>query len=565
MEQIIKKCLPTYDVEAKIGEGIYGKVYRIKDSLKTRAVKVVPLIVERSLSFNSTTDLDEKISADFYAIREYYETIKGQGVLEIYDFHLVNKTITDQNAKGYLVVLMAYYPENLADHVLNRFPLRPDAAVSLITDLAKVLDRLFANEIDSYLITDLKPANLLIDTTKHLLIGDLGGVKRINSISTAGLAQFTPNWSAPEIVLGGSKPSLASAIFSFGLVSFFIFEGRLPYESIGFLERLNTLKESGADFSRRDTPAMVIRLIRQCLDNNVANRPMDFMQILNALQAGAGDRTSADGTVEIQKNQDADLDSNQSRRSPPFPDGFQRPVGGTAPAPWIEPLTGMVFVWVQGGVFHMGCGEWCGEGYDNEYPAHKVILSGFWIGKHPVTQGQWSSVMNTDPSCFKADQNRPVEQVSWVDALSFVEMLSKASPGDRRFQLPTEAQWEYAARSRGKPHIYAGGADIDMYGWYFHNTRESTCAVGGKKPNDLGIHDMSGNVWEWCSDAYHQEAYQLHGLKNPTMIDNEALKVRRGGCWFSQSSGCRTTHRGKGLQTDCANYIGFRVVITAPG
>jgi len=176
MEKLIKKCLPTYEVLNKIGEGVYGSVFHVKDNLKERAVKVVPIMVERSLAFRTPQELDSQISHDFYAVQEYYGKIKGDGVIEIHDFHLMDKTVTKQEAKAHLVILMEYCPESLSDHVIDHYPLSPRQAKNLMWELAGILNRLSNRSEDSFIVKDLKPSNLLINKNEKLSIGDLGGL-----------------------------------------------------------------------------------------------------------------------------------------------------------------------------------------------------------------------------------------------------------------------------------------------------------------------------------------------------------------------------------------------------
>lgn len=216
---------------------------------------------------------------------------------------------------------------------------------------------------------------------------------------------------------------------------------------------------------------------------------------------------------------------------------------------WIEPITGMVFVWVPGGCFMMGnrSGDPC------EMPVHQVCLDGFWIGKHEVTQAQWTKLMGDNPSEFKkCGGNCPVESVSWYDCQAFIKKL-----GDT-YSLPTEAQWEYAARSGGKNEIYAGGKDIDRVAWYSENTKTKTQPVGTKAPNGLGIFDMSGNVWEWCQDW--RGNYLPNDVKNPVGPSSGSYRVIRGGACYSMASWVRTTNRGRFYPEFRYLLTGFRLV-----
>jgi DNA-directed RNA polymerase subunit RPC12/RpoP len=284
MRDAVKHCLPTYEVLNALGEGVHGVVYRVADGLKERAVKVVPLLVERSGAFRSSTDLDSKISQDFHAVREYYEKIEGPGVLKIHDFHLVDKVVTEHKAKAHLVILMEMCPDNLRDHVLDQAaPLAPVRALALMEELAGTLRRLADECGATYLVTDLKPSNLLFTASGALVIGDLGGLKRLGSVSSIAKAQFTPNWSAPETLMQGGAPTVPAAVYSYGLVSYFIWEGALPYEKLDFLQRISALKENGVTFARKDVPASIQSLIRSCLAQNPAWRPAGFGEILAAI------------------------------------------------------------------------------------------------------------------------------------------------------------------------------------------------------------------------------------------------------------------------------------------
>ena len=195
---------------------------------------------------------------------------------------------------------------------------------------------------------------------------------------------------------------------------------------------------------------------------------------------------------------------------------------------WKEPTTGIELIYVPGGSFMMG------------YPVHKVNLDEFYIGKYPVTQAQWFRVMKNNPSrCIMDDC--PVENVSWEDAKLFLQKLSEKISGLYTFRLPTEAEWEYAARSGGKTETYAGGENIDALAWYRENSYNSTQPVGEKAANGLGIHDMSGNVHEWCEDWFGDSSSGT--LENLKESDSGSNRVLRGGCWDSNAVGCQSAER----------------------
>jgi formylglycine-generating enzyme required for sulfatase activity len=206
-----------------------------------------------------------------------------------------------------------------------------------------------------------------------------------------------------------------------------------------------------------------------------------------------------------------------------------------------DPATGMEFVFVKGGCYKMGSTN----GGSDEKPVHDVCVSDFSIGKYEVTQGQYAAVMGSNPSKFaQCGPDCPVETVSWNDAQTFIGKLN--AKGDRQYRLPTEAEWEYAARSGGKEEKWAGTndeAELGKYAWYDKNSEKRTHRVGLKKKNGLGIHDMSGNVWEWCQDWYNEAYYEDSPKDNPPGADIGEKRVLRGGSWDSLGNYARAAYR----------------------
>lgn len=196
---------------------------------------------------------------------------------------------------------------------------------------------------------------------------------------------------------------------------------------------------------------------------------------------------------------------------------------------------------VEGGTFTMGAtSEQSGDAYSDEKPTHSVTLSDYYIGKYEVTQAQWQAVMGSNPSYFKGD-NLPVEQVSWDDCQEFIRKLNQLT--ELNFRLPTEAEWEYAARggkmSRG--YKYAGSNTIGEVAWYDSNSGSKTHPVGTKQANELGLYDMSGNVREWCQDRYG--AYSSSSQTTPTGPSSGSNRVFRGGSWIHDAWFCRVSYR----------------------
>lgn len=220
---------------------------------------------------------------------------------------------------------------------------------------------------------------------------------------------------------------------------------------------------------------------------------------------------------------------------------------------------------VEGGTFTMGCTyEQGSDCYDDEEPAHSVTVNSFWMGETEVTQALWMAVMGDNPSTFKGD-NLPVETVSWDDCQEFVKRLnSKLAdklPSGWRFALPTEAEWEYAARG-GKHHSgskYSGSDNIDYVAWYDGNSGHKPHPVKGKSANDLGLYDMTGNVWEWCSDWYG--SYHSTSQTNPKGPSSGSCRVSRGGSWINDAEYSRLANRVNNSPGSREFLSGFRLVL----
>ena len=217
-------------------------------------------------------------------------------------------------------------------------------------------------------------------------------------------------------------------------------------------------------------------------------------------------------------------------------------------------------VYVSGGTFTMGAtSEQGSDAEDDEKPTHSVTVSDFYICKYEVTQTLWKEVMGNNPSSWKGD-NLPVENVSWDDCQDFIRKLNTLT--GKNFRLPTEAEWEFAARggNKSRGYKYAGSNNIGDVAWYDGNSGNKTHVVGTKSPNELGIYDMSGNVYEWCQDWYGD--YSSASQTNPTGASNGSYRVLRGGSWYNIARFCRSSNRN-GRAPDCRyNYGGLRLVLS---
>ena len=196
-------------------------------------------------------------------------------------------------------------------------------------------------------------------------------------------------------------------------------------------------------------------------------------------------------------------------------------------------------------------------GEDDERPAHKVCLDSFSISKYEVTQELWSAMMGTNPSKVQGSAI-PVTDVNWEDVQHFIQMLNSGT--GKNYRLPTEAEWEYAARSGGKNEKYSGSKKPDQAGWYVKNSGDTIQQVGQKSANGLGLYDMSGNVWEWCQDWYGKKYYQNSPENNPTGPLSGKSRCIRGGSLNKKAEKMRTVYRGKQASNSRVRTLGFRLV-----
>lgn len=215
---------------------------------------------------------------------------------------------------------------------------------------------------------------------------------------------------------------------------------------------------------------------------------------------------------------------------------------------------------VEAGTFMMGATSEMKDPYDNEKPVHQVTLTNdYYMGMYEVPQALWEAVMGSNPSEYKGD-NLPVEMVSWNDCQEFISKLNSLT--GRKFRLPTEAEWEYAAhggkKSRG--YQYSGNSNISDVAWYDGNSGSKPHPVGTKQANELGIYDMSGNVYEWCSDWYG--SYSSSSQTNPTGADSGSGRVVRGGSWYDFAWGCRLSYRGSITPFYRGNDLGLRLALS---
>jgi formylglycine-generating enzyme required for sulfatase activity len=568
----------------KLGEGGFGKVFKAYD-----------------------TYLDRWVAIKIASVNPQYESVRLRKEVEMVSRLPVHPNIaryeecyTFSSFDGeYDFGILQYYEEGNLLQLIQNEKLSLAQKESLLKQILSGLAFLHDNGI---IHRDLKPQNILIVKRKEGTfvpkITDFGISKKLeinkssvfnNSLAGAG----TLSYSSPE-QLGDLEIRKNTDLWSFGVIAFQVLTGQLPFSTGGHA----TTSESGRQelFSQinsgkfpdtiNDIPKPWQTLIQQCLLKEVAQRVKNCKEATAILQGET--QAKPDETTKLAPKKQTKV---EPAPVPPLPNAnspkrknlkqwyvlygiaivllffFLFYLGNnplldkqipevTEPEQAVAEVAAIDMVFVEGGTFTMGCTAEQGNDCDgDEKPAHLVTLSDFYIGKYEVTQAQWKAVMDSNPSYFKED-NLPVEQVSWNDVQAFIKKLNTQT--GKHYRLPTEAEWEYAARG-GKESTgakYSGSSSPDRVAWY-GNYNGQTHPVGTKAANELGIYDMSGNVYERCSDWYGN--YNSNTQTNPTGASSGSYRVFRGGSWYDNAQSVRVPSRYSDTPDVRSIDLGFRL------
>lgn len=536
-----------------------------------------------SVGTTAKAPLVAKLKAKFLDEAQFVFRLKHPNIVSVHD-------VFEENGTAYFVMDYIDGP-SLADVVKARGPLPEDTVRRYATQVASALKYVHSR---NRLHLDVKPANVMIDSEDSAVLIDFGVSKQYaeaDGENTSTLVGASPGYASPE-QMGRDVVQFhpATDIYALGATLYKLLTGVRPLSA--------TLLASGEPLA--PLPASVSESMRRAIEASMQTNKMQRPQTIDAFLAlmtstplpppppppPAPDDEKTEVEVEVVDAVPSDakpetitpqpIKLTEEAEVPKTAGGSSlgllrflfgvvgvvilalgviayRANWGGAPADTIEAappvlsgetitVNGVSFkmIAVEGGTFQMGATSEQQDARDDEKPVHSVTLSSYHIGETEVTQALWQAVMGGNPSHFKGD-NLPVEQVSWDDCQAFISRLNQLT--GRNFRLPTEAEWEFAARGGNKSRgtQYSGRSTIGDVAWYYDNSSK-THPVATKQPNELGIYDMSGNVWEWCSDWYGK--YSSSAQTNPTGPTSGSSRVDRGGGWFYDARCCRVADRG---------------------
>ncbi|MBE5227739.1 MAG: SUMF1/EgtB/PvdO family nonheme iron enzyme [Microcystis aeruginosa PMC 728.11] len=519
MKMLEGQQIGPYRLNKFLGAGSFGGVFHASEMVRNTLVKEVAVKVIPESSDDKLIELKNARKL------EHSNLIKAYSVGE---FTFLNTEML------YLVMELAQ--GSLENHIAKG-GLSAGEIKNITAQVAQGLNYLHGqNKVHR----DLKPGNIL-KVNQQYKLADFGLIRTLNNkshtqtVHNSGTIIYMP----PEAFRGDI--SSAWDLWSLGIMLIEMTTNQLPYKFNNDIHQLMA-KVMNCELQIPSLPKEFKPIIEGCLQKDRKQR-WTAQQVLNALQP---------------------VGWNSPPSPPPAPAAVKKPVSPipliASPTPFTEKLPNRVtleMVSLPAGQFLMGSAD-----SDNEKPQHQVKVNSFAIGKYPVTQAQYESVMGKNPSHFKNNPQNPVENVSWNDAQAFCRKLSQIT--GKTYRLPTEAEWEYACRAGTTTRYYFGddANQLGDYAWYSANSQSKTHPVGQKKPNAWGLYDMIGNVWEWCEDNWHDN-YIGAPTDGSAWIKNgnDNRSLLRGGSWGDYPNNCRSAFRGISLRRDFRNLDdGFRVV-----
>lgn len=557
----------TYHIERVLGHGAFGITYLVNTSISMQgqlgniitgvkvALKEFYMEKEMKRVGSELVTTSEDANVETYAKKFRREATK----LAMLSHPNIVRVLEVFEANNTIYYAMEYLPDgSLSEYVNKKGHLPEQEAIGCIRQIGSALTYMHTNKM---LHLDVKPANVMrSESTNTLKIIDFGLAKRFSENgdpeTSSNLGVGTPGYASLEQVDGNIEHEFSPEldVYSLGATYYKLLTGITPSSAIEVLNRgINALPLVKKNVSQQSIDA-----IRAAMEPTKAKRLKSVEAFLNMLPR------VDDETIFVKKKPNrywygiiatiavaviAISGLIYALRLPTMDDPKAEDIFASLDKCGIGKFDEYM-VKVKGGSFIMGCDDRDNPDVDeDEGPLRRVKVSTFWMARYEVSQGLWNMVMNDSRVGKSKNANYPVVGVSYEDVQTFIKRLNKKM--GRHFRLPTEAEWEYAAK-RG------GVADLDSTGWYSGNSGGRIHPVGRLRPNALGIYDMAGNVWEYCSDWY--DVYQGQNLTNPKGPKTGDHHVIRGGSATSQSQSCRITYRQDDSMISNVPDVGFRLV-----
>ena len=584
---------PNYELDEKIGEGGMSVVYLAEHKAMRRPVAIKFLRQEFMVNDN--------VRKRFISEGRNMFAMDHPNIVRVYDLIETSE---------YVAIVMEYVAGVTLKSYLERYGAMEEE--DLNTFFGQMLSAVGYIHSKGYIHRDIKPSNFMVTAEGTVKLFDFGIAKSLGPESqehtATGTSQVlgTPLYMSPEQVKESHAVTPLTDIYSLGVVLWQMVTGKRPYgDSLATFElQMKIVNEPLAASGTRWDPIVSRACIkeptkrfRNCAEFQKAMEEAPLLNDLETKVETKESKTKATKVKKIKKEVEPNPIIAETKIQPEIesvpvaPKKKKRGFWNTFF--WVIFCGGLGIILVElknsydlhqqislevrlgagnmafipGGTFTMGCTSEQGSDCESdEKPAHQVTVSDFYIGKYEVTQKEWREVMGSNPSHFKECDDCPVEQVSWKDIQVFLAKLNEKT-GRRKFnkigkgyRLPTEAEWEYAARgglsSRG--YKYAGSNSLVEVAWYEGNAWDKTHPVGQKKANELGLYDMSGNVYEWCSDWYGN--YPSTAQTNPKGSSTGTTRVLRGGSWNNITGYCRSANRISDIPVNRYDRVGFRLV-----
>ena len=593
---VLRSGKREYRVEAVLGKGGFGITYKVSAMEQVGQIPVrVEFAMKEFFMDGCLRDASGKVSTaatkgeaadglkDFISEARRLNSLCGQcrnivPVDEVFE------------ANGTACYVMEFLDGgSLADYVKKHGALSVGAAKKILKPVADAVAFLHCNRITHL---DIKPGNIMFRSNGDPVLIDFGLAKhydrRGNATTTVRTLAYSAGFSPAEQYVGLKQFSPQSDVYALAATFANMLTGKTPPEAIDLEFSLNDwsvcLPEEvrpavvhAMAYSRKDRTLSVCDFVKELYGNElpVVEKPVSQLAAEPPVESkteviGEGKKSTKKwwiiaacvleavaAVVGIVCDKFLSVGEDMEQKTEQKTESALQLVAVEGSRTFTVNGVKFTMVPVEGGTFTMGAtSEQGSDALGAEYPAHQVTLSDYYIGQTEVKQALWKVVMGSNPSCHKGD-NLPVESVSWNDCQVFIQKLNQLT--GKQFRLPTEAEWEYAARGgrKSRGYKYAGGNNIGSVAWYWDNSGNGTHPVATKQANELGVYDMSGNVWEWCSDRYGD--YRSSSQSDPQGSSSGYFRVYRGGGCYDFARYCRVSIRFLDTPDLRDNYLGLRL------